>query len=99
MTFELVIRPAKLAERDQLEALQLRASLAWKDYREALLANPDAVELPIAQISDSRVYVAEQQGTLVGFSVVLARSDGDAELDGLFVDPQPGDPQSALGLS
>lgn len=31
--------------------------------------------------------MAERDGKVVGFSVVLPRGDGDAELDGLFVDP------------
>ncbi len=87
MTSSLAIRPAKPAERDKIEALQRRASLAWEDDREALLANPDAIELPIDRITNDRTYVAEQRGELVGFSVVLPRSDGDAELDGLFVEP------------
>lgn len=87
MTSELVIRPARLAEHDGLEALQRRASLAWNDYREALLAHPDAIELPIELIAYGRTAVAEWQGELVGFSVVLPRPDRDAELDGLFVEP------------
>jgi ribosomal protein S18 acetylase RimI-like enzyme len=44
-------------------------------------------ELPVSQIVDDRVCVAERDGTVVGFSVVLPRTDGDAELHGLFVDP------------
>lgn len=83
----LSIRLAKIAERSALEALQLRASLAWEDNRAALLANPDAVVLPIEQIADDRVFVAERQGEIVGFGVVLPRPGGDAELDGLFVEP------------
>jgi GNAT superfamily N-acetyltransferase len=55
--------------------------------RENLLAHPDAVELPVAQIDAGRVFVAERDGSILGFSVVLSRDDGDAELDGLFVDP------------
>jgi hypothetical protein len=97
MVVELLIRPAKRAERCRLEALQLRASLRWEEYRSALLAHPDAVALPIEQILDGRTYVAERQGELVGFSVVLLRADGNAELDGLFLSPRHGGQGSAGG--
>ena len=80
-------RLALPAERSALEELQRRASLMWEEDREALLANPDAIELPLDQITDGRTVVAERDGELLGFSVVLRRDDGDAELDGLFVDP------------
>jgi N-acetylglutamate synthase-like GNAT family acetyltransferase len=82
-----VVRLATPDERAALEELQRRASLVWEDYREALLAHPDAIELPIEQIESGRTYVAERQGQVVGFSVVLRRPDGNAELDGLFVEP------------
>jgi len=84
---QVTIRLAIGTERHALEALQRRASLANEADRDALLANPDAIELPIGQIESGRVLVAERHGTTVGFSVVLPRDDGDAELDGLFVEP------------
>ena len=59
----------------------------WEEYREALLARPDAIELSLEQIEGGRAYVAERQGEVAGFSVVLPRQDGDADLDGLFVEP------------
>jgi GNAT superfamily N-acetyltransferase len=59
----------------------------WEDYREALLANPDAIDLPAEQIEAGRTFVAELNGAVVGFSVVLRRKDGNSELDGLFVEP------------
>ena len=80
-------RLAVPAERRALEDLQRRASLVWEDDRDALLANPDAIELPLEQITDGRTIVAESGGELLGFAVVLRRDDGDAELDGLFVEP------------
>ena len=81
------IRPATVGERGELEALQWRASLVWEEYREALLAHPDAIELPEEQIVEGRTIVAEVEGRIVGFAVVLPRADGEAELDGLFVEP------------
>ena len=87
MTAHPTFRLAVPAERSALEDLQRRASLVWEEDRESLLANPDAIELPLEQITDGRTIVAENVGELLGFAVVLRRDDGDAELDGLFVDP------------
>ncbi len=81
------IRPARLHEREALEDLQLQASLMWLEDRASLLANPDAIDLPVDQIADGNVYVCEADGEIVGFGVVLPRADGQAELDGLFVRP------------
>ncbi|NHB86913.1 GNAT family N-acetyltransferase [Photorhabdus tasmaniensis] len=83
----MTIRLARITEQAALEALQLRASLMWEEDRELLLANPHMIELPIEHIAAEYVYVVEQAGVILGFSVVLPRSDGDAELDGLFVEP------------
>ena len=83
----IFIRAAAATERPALEALQRRASLANEQDQAALLANPDAIQLPLAQIASGRVFVAEREKSIVGFAVVLRRPDGDAELDGLFVDP------------
>ena len=84
---DVVIRPALQAERSRLEALQWRASLGNSGDRDALLANPDAISLPVEQIEDGHVFVAEHEGLIVGFAAILARPDGNAELDALFVEP------------
>jgi GNAT superfamily N-acetyltransferase len=81
------IRPALPAEQKTLEALQWRASLNNPGDREALLAHPDAIQLPPAQIAAGGVFLAECNGTIVGFSAILPRPDGETELDGLFVEP------------
>jgi len=82
----LTIRLARLDEREALEALQWRASLALEEHREQLEANPDAIELPIAMIERDEVFVAELDGRVVGFTV-LFNGEVEAELDGLFVEP------------
>jgi ribosomal protein S18 acetylase RimI-like enzyme len=79
----LTIRVAKPEEREELEELQRRASLALPDYREQLLAHPDAIHLPPAQLANGQVLVAELDGQVVGFAAVVG-----AELDGLFVMPE-----------
>ena len=82
------IRPARIDEQKMLELLQQRASLRNPGDRDALLANPDAIALPIEQIVEGCVFVAEREGTVVGFAAVIPRPDGGAELDALFVEPQ-----------
>ena len=83
----MICRHAVVAEQLVLEALQRRASLNNPGDREALLANPDAIEVPISQIADGHVFVADRDGAIVGFAAVLPRDDGDTELDALFVEP------------
>lgn len=84
---DLLIRHATISEQKELEDLQLRASLTNPGDRDALLAHHDAIELPLAQITAGRVFVAEWRGTIVGFAAVEPRADGESELDALFVDP------------
>jgi GNAT superfamily N-acetyltransferase len=84
---DVVIRPAVHDERSSLEALQWRASLANSGDRDALLAHPDAIALPIEQIAAGHVFVAERDGVILGFAAVVPRADGGAELDALFVEP------------
>ena len=84
---DFLIRCAVVSEQRELEALQLRASLTNAGDRDALLAHPDAIELPVDQIAAGAVFVAERNGAIVGFAALLPRPDGDVELDALFVDP------------
>jgi predicted N-acetyltransferase YhbS len=87
MTAALTIRAAEATEQRALEALQWRASLNNPGDRNALLTNPDAIELPLHQITGGGVFIAERDGVIVGFAAVLLRTDGQIELDGLFVEP------------
>jgi GNAT superfamily N-acetyltransferase len=84
---QITVRPAAVSEQKALEAVQWRASLNNPGDREALLANPDAIALPIAQLEAGGVFVAETGSTLLGFAAILPRQDGDSELDALFVEP------------
>lgn len=86
----LHLRRARSDERDFLEALQRRASLALPEYREQLEANPDAIHLPLEQLERGDVIVAELDGRLLGFAAVVG-----GELDGLFV--EPGDWRRGVG--
>jgi len=87
VTSDITIRTATLAEQKVLEVLQLRASLTNAGDRDALLANPDAIEIPLEQIAGGRVFVSEMGGAPVGFSAIEPRADGETELDALFVEP------------
>jgi GNAT superfamily N-acetyltransferase len=84
---EFQIRPAVASEKKALEALQLRASLTNAGDRDAILAHPDAIEIPAEQIAAGRVFVAEENGTIAGFAAIDPRADGQTELDALFVEP------------
>ena len=78
----IVLRLARPDEHEELEQLQAHASLELRDYREQLVANPDALHLPPAQIANGQVIVAEYNGQIAGFAAVVG-----GELDGLFVEP------------
>src|ERR1700721_4652889 len=84
---DFLIRCAVVSEQKALEAPQMRASLTNAGDRDALLAHPDAIELPIDQIAAGAVFVSERKGAIVGFAALLPRPDGNVELDALFVDP------------
>ena len=78
----LTLRVAEPHEREELEDLQRRASLELPEYREQLLDNPDAIHLPLSQVANGQVIVAELDGEIAGFAAVVS-----GELDGLFVEP------------
>ena len=78
----LTLRLAVPEEHDELEELQRRASLELPEYRDQLIANPDAIYLPEGQIANGQVIVAELDGEIAGFAAVVG-----GELDGLFVEP------------
>lgn len=83
----MIIRPAEAAEREALEQLQRRSSMHHPLYRAQLAAHADAIELPADQIAHGHVRVAEREGVVVGFAVLLECSGEACELDGLFVEP------------
>ena len=81
------IRRAVSAEREALEELQRRASLAIEEYRAALQRHPDAIHLPAEQIALGQVHVAEEDGRILGF-VAAVMTESSADLEGLFVEPE-----------
>lgn len=83
----LRIRTALLHERPFLIELQRRASLANPGDRQVLQANPELIDTPVALFAVGNALVAERDGVVLGFATLIFREDGDAELDGLFVEP------------
>jgi N-acetylglutamate synthase-like GNAT family acetyltransferase len=79
---KVVIRLARPEERQALEDLMRRASLALPAYREQLEAHPEAIDLPARQITRGDVLVAEVGDEVAGFAALEG-----GELDGLFVEP------------
>jgi ribosomal protein S18 acetylase RimI-like enzyme len=87
MPAPLTFRPASADDRGTLLALQWRSSLGNPNDREALLANPDAIDIPAEQLTPGQCVIAVMNETDVGFAIVVKLANGDADLDGLFVDP------------
>lgn len=83
----ITIRVCRVDERRELVELQRRASLANLGDREAMLAHPEAVDTPLEQFEAGQVFLAEDDGHVLGFAAVVPRDDGSAELDALFVEP------------
>lgn len=82
------VRAAMPGERAALLSLQWRASLSNSEYRAALLANPDAIELPPQGSEAHSLFAAELDGALAGFAALVVHDDGEVELGGLFVEPE-----------
>src|SRR3974390_2038656 len=63
-----------------------RASLSNAGDRDNLLAHPELLILGPEGLAGGRTYVAEEDGSVVGFAT-WAEADGGIELEDLFVDP------------
>jgi GNAT superfamily N-acetyltransferase len=63
-----------------------RASLSNAGDRDNLLAHPEHLILGPEGLAEGRTYVAEEDGSVVGFAT-WAEADGAIELEDLFVDP------------
>jgi GNAT superfamily N-acetyltransferase len=62
------------------------ASLSNVGDRDSLLAHPEHLILGPEGLAEGRTYVAEEEGSLVGFATWI-EADGIFELEDLFVDP------------
>jgi len=82
------VRVGTPADLPVLRRLFRRSSLSNDGDREALLANPQFLELPGAALAEGRTRVAVRaDGTIVGFITSVSRGGWGLELEDLFVDP------------
>jgi GNAT superfamily N-acetyltransferase len=82
---DVSIRRARRRDRSALGALKLRSSLAWGEHVEELTALAEASEVPEEHLAQA--LVARDGDIILGFVTVLARDDGEGEIEDLFVAP------------
>jgi GNAT superfamily N-acetyltransferase len=82
-----MIRPGVPADLPAAAGVYRRASLSNEGDRDHLLAHPDFLVLGPDGLAEGRTYVAEEEGSLVGFAT-WAETGGVHELEDLFVDPR-----------
>lgn len=87
MGTEYLIRAGSAADQPALLDIVWKTVMASAHDRDTLLAHPEAVQVPVEQLTPATACVADDGTALAGFAIVLPRPDGQAELDGLFVDP------------
>jgi GNAT superfamily N-acetyltransferase len=81
-----MIRLGSPADLAAAAGVYRRASLSNAGDRDNLLAHPEYLVLAPEGLAEGRTYVAEEDGSVVGFAT-WARADGIIELEDLFVDP------------
>jgi GNAT superfamily N-acetyltransferase len=84
-----VIRLGILADLPACSGIYRRASLSNAGDRDNLLAHPEYLILGPEGLAEGRMYVAEEDGSVVGFATWAwpAQAGGAVELEDLFVDP------------
>ena len=82
------IRPALMTDVALLKDIFSKASLSNEGDRDALLANPDALELPIGAIQEGRTRVATVEDDRVVAFASTAMLDEFVEVEDLFVLPE-----------
>ena len=81
-----VIRLGTPADLPAAANVYRRASLSNAGDRDNLLAHPEYLILRPEGLAEGRTYIAEEDGSVVGFAT-WAMADGVTELEDLFVDP------------
>ena len=82
-----MIRPGVPADLPAAARVYRSASLSNEGDRDNLLAHPDYLVLGPEGLAEGRTYVAEEEGSVVGFAT-WAETGGAHELEDLFVDPR-----------
>jgi GNAT superfamily N-acetyltransferase len=81
-----MIRLGVPADLSAASGVYRRASLSNAGDRDNLLAHPEYLILGLEGLAEGRTYVAEEEGSLVGFATWM-EAGGVFELEDLFVDP------------
>jgi GNAT superfamily N-acetyltransferase len=81
-----MIRVGTPADLPAAGVVYRRASLSNPGDHDNLLAHPEYLILAPEGLAEGRTYVAEEDGSVVGFAT-WAEADGTIELEDLFVDP------------
>ena len=81
-----MIRLGTPADLSTASGVYRRASLSNAGDRDNLLAHQEYLILGPEGLAEGRTYVAEENGSVVGFAT-WAEADGTTELEDLFVDP------------
>ena len=81
-----IIRLGVPADLPAASGVYRSASLSNAGDRDNLLAHPEYLILGSEGLAEGRTYVAEEEGSLVGFATWI-EADGIFELEDLFVDP------------
>jgi ribosomal protein S18 acetylase RimI-like enzyme len=81
-----MIRLGTLADLSAATEVYRRASLSNAGDRDKLLARPEYLILGPGGLAEGRTYVADEDGSVVGFAT-WAEAGGTVELEDLFVDP------------
>ena len=89
MSRQIHIRLAHPDDKLNIIEVQRRASLASEtgDILDKLLEQPELFEIDEELLANNEVIVAEIGATIVGFASFIAQDGEDAELDGMFVEP------------
>ena len=82
-----VIRLGTPADLPACSGVYRRASLSNAGDRDNLLAHPEYLILGPEGLAEGRMYIAEEDGSVVGFATWAAEPDGTIELEDVFVDP------------
>ena len=81
-----MIRPGRPADLAAAAGVYRSASLSNTGDRDNLLAHPEYLVLGPEGLAEGRTYVAEEEGSVVGFAT-WSDAEGIFELEDLFVDP------------
>ncbi|MCZ7524971.1 MAG: GNAT family N-acetyltransferase [Acidimicrobiia bacterium] len=82
----VTVRTATLEDLPGIRAVFRASSLSNAGDRAALLAHPEALELPDACVHEGRTLVAVAGDRVIGFATTIA-TDAGVELEDLFVEP------------